>query len=392
MRAQHSFGLSLGWLRVTTVFLLDIGILSLARRWPTSLAAPSTAWWAGAAVAGMVTTAALITHRRVALTAIVAAWLADRFAVPATLLTEGRATGFDHRRRYGRAVVGMRGHRGRVVSVIAVAPPPAESAGRHRRGPESAPTLPVHLIAAGLRQFDVRLDGIDIVSVATEGTAGEQPDTAQGTAALPPERRENWVVLRMDPMRNADAIAARDSVAATLAAATERLAHDLVERHIDARILTIDEFDRVDAAVLAGLQPGRLRRSQRRLKQREHNGPKQFAATFWMSPRDINSANLERLWLPATATTVLTVRLTASHGRPEVAVLVRYHSDRRLRRKVYAGLNRLTGRQLTALRTSLPTPMSRTLAVPGIRLNDHDLQVPLGSEAPRTPVRVKIPA
>ena len=37
---------------------------------------------------------------------------------------------------------------------------------------------------------------------------------------------------------------------------------------------------------------------------------------------------------------------------------VRYHSDSRLPREVSAGLNRLTGRQLAAVRASLPAPTS----------------------------------
>jgi type VII secretion protein EccE len=84
----------------------------------------------------------------------------------------------------------------------------------------------------------------------------------------------------MDPMHNADAVAVRDSVAATLAAATERLAHELQERHLVVRVLPAEEFADVDAAVLAGLQPTRIRRRGRRLKQKERKGPKQFASTF----------------------------------------------------------------------------------------------------------------
>ncbi|WP_024440406.1 MULTISPECIES: hypothetical protein [unclassified Mycobacterium] len=112
-----------------------------------------------------------------------------------------------------------------------------------------------------------------------------------------------------------------------------------------------------------------------------------------MSPRDICTQNLEKLWLPETDTTAVTVRLTRHQGRTRIAVLVRYHSASRLRRNASAGLNRLNGRQLTALSTSLPTPKQRTLAVPARVLNGQDsVQVPLGATAPQPLARVTVPA
>ncbi|ORW24712.1 type VII secretion protein EccE [Mycolicibacter nonchromogenicus] len=396
MRAQHSLGLDLSWLRVTTVFLIDIAILWVAGHWPPQLGTAERAWWPAVGLAAVLTTAALITHRRVPLTAIVLARLLDRFATPAALLTEGCTPGFDHRRRYSRDVVGVREHRGKLVSVIAIAAAAAETIGRHRRVPAPVPELSAQVVAAGLRQFDVRLDGIDIVSVRTchspDASSGDEhsSDTAAEHAPGPSPPPDNWLILRMDPMRNTEAVAVRDSVAATLAAATERLTRDLCERHLDARVLSAEEFDHVDAAVLAGLHPTRIRRRRRRLKQKERKGPKQFAATFWVSPRDISTENLAQLWVPDTDTTAVTVRLTPRQRHTDVAVLVRYHTATRLRRSTSAGLNRLNGRQLTALSTSLPTPTRRTLAVPARVLNSQDsLQVPLGSAAPQ---QVQVPA
>ncbi|MEB3051953.1 type VII secretion protein EccE [Mycolicibacter sp. MYC123] len=377
MRAQHTFGLNLSWMRVTTVFLIDLGILAIARHWPDQLGSAARAWWPGVGLAALVSLAALITHRRVPLTTVAAARLADRFADPATLLTQGRTAAFDHRRRYSRDVVGVRAYRGRLVTVIAAAPTPPS---QHRRGPEPVTSLPAGLIAEHLRQFDVRLDSIDVVSVHTD----EIDVLATGNT---------WLILRMDPMHNTDAVAVRDSVAATLAAATERLAHDLQECHIDTRVLEAAEFDQVDAAVLAGLQPARIRRRRRRLKQRQPEGPKHFATTFWVSPRDIDSANLEQLWEPDVDATAVTVRLAAQRGRTEVSVLARYHSTGRLRRKAWAGLNRFNGRQLAALRSSLPTPTRRMLAVPARTLErDEALAVPLGPAAREPLARIEVPA
>lgn len=381
MRAQHTFGLSLSWTRVTTVFLIDVAILRLASQWPDQFGTAARAWWPGVGLAVLVAATTLITHRRVPLTSVLAARIFDRFADPAAWLTEGRTAAFDHRRRYSREVVGVREYRGLLVTVLAVEQP-LETAGRHSRGPLAAPALPAGLVAASLRQFDVRLDGIDIVSVRTrdvdDGDEDPADDAATADTPAPTGPDGTWLILRMDPMRNDDAVAVRDSVASTISAATERLAHDLNERRIATRVVRADEFDQVDAAVLAGLQPTRIRRRGRRLKQKARRGPKHYAASFWMSPRDITSANLERLWLPTAGTTAVTVRLATRHSRTEMSVLVRYHSANRLRRNAWAGLNRFNGRQLTALRSSLPTPMRRTLAVPARSVNGREsLQVPL---------------
>ena len=52
---------------------------------------------------------------------------------------------------------------------------------------------------------------------------------------------------------------------------------------------------------------------------------------------------------------------------------MRYHSDSRSAREASAGLNRLTGRQLAAVRASLPAPTTRALlVVPSRELHDDD--------------------
>ena len=105
----------------------------------------------------------------------------------------------------------------------------------------------------------------------------------------------------------------------------------------------------------AGLQPTSTRPGWRHLKH--FNG---YATSFWVSPKDITSKTLDRLWLHDIDATVVTIRLTAAAGRAEVSAWVRYHSEERLGKDVWAGLNRLTGRQLAAVRASLPAPAGST--------------------------------
>jgi type VII secretion protein EccE len=171
----------------------------------------------------------------------------------------------------------------------------------------------------------------------------------------------------MDPQHNVAAVAARDSVASTLAAAVERLVGDLDGRRCAARPLTADELAEVDAAVVAGLQQASTRPGLGHLKHIDG-----YATSFWVSPWDITSEQLDQLWLADTDATVVTIRLTAAAGWAWVSAWVRFHSRERLGKDVRAGLNRLVGRQLAAVQASLPAPAMRPLLVPARVLGDDE--------------------
>lgn len=387
MKAQRRFGLALSWPRVTAVFLLDIVILVLASHCPESWQGDHrVAWWVGVGIAAVVTLLSLVTYHGLTLSSGLAAWLLDWSADPGSALAAGCTPAIDHQRRFGRDVVGVREYRGRLVTVIAVEDREDDPSGRHRHRAAEA-MLPVAAVAQGLRQFDIHLDGIDIVSVevrrggnaaelsALEDWGPEEWDVVGDRPAA--YQRRTWLVLRMNPQRNVAAVAARDSLASTLVAATERLAQDVDGPTCAARPLTADELAEVDSAVLADLEPTWSRPGWRYLKH--FNG---FVTSFWLSPSDIDSERLDQLWLadsPDIGATVVTVALVSRGGRPQLSAWVRYHSDSRLPRAVSAGLNRLTGRQLAAVRASLPAPTTRPLlVVPSRQLHDdEDLVLPV---------------
>jgi type VII secretion protein EccE len=368
MKEQSRIGMTLSWARITAVFLIDVAVLALASHWPWDT--NHIAFWVGVVVAVAVTIFGLVTYRRNTLASALSARVLDRFADPQAMLTAGRTPAVNHQRRYGRDVVGIREYQGRLVSAIAVEAR-EEPTGRHRHRDSSLAGLPLDAVVNRLRQFDVRLDEIDIVSVATQSAdAGDH---------------RTWLLLRMDPQRNVAAVAARDSVAATLAAATERLALDLDEGRLTARPVTADEFADLDAAVLAGLEPAHVSARRRRLRYDEPAGSKEYVTSFWVSPNDITSDTLLRLWQPETNATAVTVKLIARRGGADVSVWVRYHSADRLPKEVWNGLNRLTGRQLSAVLASLPVPAARPpLVVPGRSLAHREqLSAPVGAAAPQ---------
>lgn len=372
MKAQHALGLNLSWMRVTAVFLIDMGILVLAGRWPGDAQVADYVWWSGIGAAVLVALIALLTFHRVPVSSMWASWVADQFTDPEAALSRARGSSIDHHRRFGRESVGIREHEGQLVSVIAVGGRPTVASGRHGR--EAEPTLSVERLAAGLRQFDLRLDSIDIVSVGNraEPRAADDPDVDENPSM--PDRRRTWVVLRMDPQRNVNAVATRDSLAATLAVATERLAEDIDGRQLSAQVLRSDEFDAVDEAVLAGLEGAHLRHRLFRARPEGH------VTSYWLTPSDINPENLEHLWYPETDVSVVTVRLTRGGGRStEISVLARYHTAEKPTKNMRSALNRFVGkRRLEAVCASLPAPTAhRRMSVPG-----RDLQA--GEQLPVT--------
>ena len=370
MKAEPRFGLSLSWLRVTAVFLVDIVILLVASHCPQSWQGEHRiAFWVGVGLAVIVTLLSLVAQHGLTLTSGLATWLWDWSADPGTALAAGCTPAVDYQRKYGRDTVGVREYAGRLVAVIAVDGGEDDPLGRHRhRTTASDPILLVQAVAAGLHQFDIRLDGIDIVSVKIRrgGNAAELsklddwgPVEWEMVGDQPTLYvRRTWLVLRMNPQRNVAAVAARDSLASTLVAATERLAQDLDGQSCAARPLTADEIAEVDKAVLADLEPTWSRPGWRYLKH--FNG---FATSFWLTPSDITTETVDDLWQPDTEATVVTIRLTTLGGRPLVSAWVRYHSDKRTPKGLPSGLNRLTGRQLAAVRASLPAPTTRALLV-----------------------------
>jgi type VII secretion protein EccE len=388
MKAEPSFGLSLSWPRVTAVFLVDIAILVVASHCPDSWQANHhIAWWVGVGLAVLVTLLSLVTWHGITVTSGLATWVWDWSGDPGAALAAGCTPALDYQRRFGRDKVGLREYQGYLVTVIAVDSGDDDPSGRQRHRTTSG-MLPVRAVADGLRQFDIYLDSIDIVSVKVRrgGNAAEKSKLDDwgpeewGLVSEGPTSyvRRTWLVLRMNPQRNVAAVATRDSLASTLVAATERLAHDLDGQSCAARPLTADEFAEVDSAVLADLQPTWSRPGWRYLKH--FNG---FATSFWLTPSDITTESLDELLLPDTpevGATVLTIRLTTRGGQPQLSAWVRHHSDSRLPREVSKGLNRLTGRQLAALRASLPAPAPHPLLVVPSRtlLDDDELVMPVG--------------
>jgi len=251
----------------------------------------------------------------------------------------------DHERTYGEGPVGIRGVGPYLVAVVAVdGQAHSPSALDHHRVASPA-RLPVAAVADGLRQFDLSVDSIDIVSIGLRrasdrhhryasvysGLIGDHPAVGQ---------RRTWLVVRFDVRRCARAVLWRESVAATVAAAAQWLAEDLTARRCPARVLTAEQIRAADRQLLAGVDPAQCGRQWGRLRH-----PTGYVQTYWVSARDISSDTVDRLWVPDTDATAVTVQLRPdTEGQTRVGVVVRYHTGSPLTEPPLTGLNPLTGR------------------------------------------------
>ena len=161
---------------------------------------------------------------------------------PALLEPDLGAVTVDHRPLWTAAPAAIRADGDDVLAVVAVDGPAHPPSVFDRARVEAATFVPVSVIAAALRQFDVTLAGIDIISVGRRrAPRSHHPYSATYTSMVGDHAamglRRTWCVLRMNRLDNAAAVVCRDSVAATLAACAARLAAELSARGIAARVL-----------------------------------------------------------------------------------------------------------------------------------------------------------
>jgi type VII secretion protein EccE len=129
MKPEPGLGLALSWSRITSVFLVDAAVLVLARHFP---GVPQTvAWWVGVAVAAVVTIALVLAYPRITLVSALARWVWGWSTDSAATLSSGCTPAIDHRRRFGRDVIGVSEYQGQLVAVIAVDEKADVLSGRH---------------------------------------------------------------------------------------------------------------------------------------------------------------------------------------------------------------------------------------------------------------------
>lgn len=377
MTPAFPLGLALGWARLVCVFVADVALLGAF-----VAAAGRPGWWTGLAAAVLLSVAALVCWRGAPLLTL--AWRAVRTRRAQLGAPAGQLA--DHERTFGAGPVGIRAVGPHLVAVVAVDGQPHSPSVLDYPRAVSMTSLPLAAVADGLRQFDVTLAGIDVVSAGSRRAGKTHHPYAEAYSSEVGDhpavgQRRTWLVIRLDATASARAIVWRESVAATLAAAAEWLAHELTGLRIGARVLTAAQIRAADEALLAGADAAALRPGWARLR---HAGG--YVQTYWMSPRDISTANIDRLWAPDTEATVVSIQLRlCPNGAATVGVAVRYHTGYPLAEPPLTGLNPWTGRHDLALDTGLlvavspvEVPARELSADEGLR-GEEELRAPIGA-------------
>lgn len=371
MTAAFPLGLALGWARLVSVFVADMALLGVGVS-----AAGRPGWWTALVAAVLLSAAALVCWRGAPLLTL--GWRALRahrahLGVPAGQLD-------DHERTFGAGPVGIRAVGTHLVAVVAVDGQPHSPSVLDYPRVVSMTSLPLATVADALRQFDVTLAGIDVLSAGSRRAGKTHHPYAEAYSSEVGDhpavgQRQTWLVIRIDASASARAIVWRESVAATLAAAAESLVHELGRVRIGARVLSAEHIRAADEALLAGVQAAALHPGWRRLR---HSGG--YVQTYWMSPHDITTTNIDRLWAPDSEATVVSIQLRLTpEGDPTVGVAVRYHTGYPLAEAPLTGLNPWTGRHDLALDTGLLVAAC-PVKVPARRVSaDEELRAPIGA-------------
>jgi len=376
MKPMFPVGLALREARVILAFVAAVAVL-----WAGTFLHGQWVVWVFAAAATLLVVLILVTWRRAPLATLLGRWAARHRPGRAAPDLRAVPPAADHRLRWTDDQAAIRAAGDELVAVVAVDGPSHTPSVLDNHRVHSAASLPVAVVADALRQFDVRLAGIDILSVGRRRAPKTHHHYAQTYSGHVGDhgavgRRRTVCVLRMNRLDNVSAVVCRDSLAATLDACAQRLAAELTARHLPARVVDSAELVDIDAILTAGLGPdaGQPRWGG----VRQANG---WLSTFWVSPRDISTATLERVWAPDTDYTACALQLRpAPHGGVTVGLLVRYATAGPQKQPPLTGLNPLSGRHDLGVRAGLADARTAAIAAPHRPLGaGEEMKAPIGA-------------
>jgi type VII secretion protein EccE len=223
-------------------------------------------------------------------------------------------------------------------------------------------TVPVSVLADCLRQFDIALESIDVISQGSRSAANGHV-AAVYDAVLGPlpaiAHRSVWVAVRLDPARCPEAIRSRgggwDAALRTAAVATRRVVNRLRDAGLQAATTTASDMVHAVTELSGGVSPDALDETWTAC----HSGRIELRS-FAIASARYTSDGLGALWtLPSRSTTVtLSLRRDAEREAVELRGIVRLETLGG-GRSGYAGLRQLSGRQFDAFLCALPLPRPR---------------------------------
>lgn len=226
----------------------------------------------------------------------------------------------------------------------------------------SGETVPVQLVSECLRQFDITLDSIDVISQGAR-SQGHGQIAAIYDAVLGPlpaiAQRSVWVAIRFDPARCPDAVrhrgGGREGILRTAATATRRVANRLSEVGLRPQIMTASEIAQATNQLSDGVALHKIEETWFTCREGRFQ-----LRSFAVKPEMFTTAGLGLLWtVPSYSTTVcVSLRRDERNDLIEIRGLARFDSHGRTRVRL-PGLRHLRGWQYSALVASLPVPQPR---------------------------------
>jgi type VII secretion protein EccE len=223
----------------------------------------------------------------------------------------------------------------------------------------SGEVVPVQALVDCLRQFDITLDSIDVISQGAR-SSGHTAVAAVYDAVLGPlpaiAQRSVWIAVRFDPSRCADAVrrrgGGRDGILRTATTATRRVANRLTESGLRPRILGATEIALATNQLSDGVNLATLEEAWDVCRDGRFR-----LCSFAVEPEMLTTAGLGVLWtVPSYSTTVcLSLRGDDDPDLVGVRGLARFDSDFGVPVNL-PGLIHLRGYQFSALACSLPIP------------------------------------
>lgn len=233
----------------------------------------------------------------------------------------------------------------------------------------SGEMVPVQALLDCLRQFDITLESIDIISQGAR-SAGHTDVAAVYDSVLGPlpaiAQRTVWIAVRFNPSRCAEAVRRRggdrDGILRAATTATRRVANRLAEAGLQPRFLSASGIAAATNQLSDGVSLGTVEETWEDCREGKFR-----LSSFAVQPDMLTTAGLGLLWtVPSYSTTVcLSLREAAEDDLVQVRGLVRFDSDVRVPTQL-RGLIPLHGRQFSALAATLPIP-----ALPGARPIEH---------------------
>lgn len=233
----------------------------------------------------------------------------------------------------------------------------------------SGEMVPVQALLECLRQFDITLESIDIISQGAR-SAGHTDVAAVYDSVLGPlpaiAQRTVWIAVRFNPSRCAEAVRRRggdrDGILRAATTATRRVANRLAEAGLQPQFLSASGIAAATNQLSDGVNLGTVEETWEDCREGHFR-----LSSFAVEPNMLTTPGLGLLWtVPSYSTTVcLSLREAAEEDLVQVRGLVRFDSDVRVPTHL-RGLIPLHGQQFSALAATLPIP-----TVPGADHIEH---------------------